>query len=267
MRRRYLLARRRQVDADLAEELETIAAWRRNASSSRGCRRPKRRHASRRTLGNVTLAREEARSVWVWPWLDSVRKDIAYAASHPAPESGLLGRCRSSSRRSASRATTSVFGLVDALILKPLPVRNPDRLVYFSSPASPIRIFQKTRQRGGGHLLQLLRVEPRVRQHRLERTARAGGSPDGLGGLLFDARHRGRYRPDLYRRGRSARAVVRTDWWRSSATRAGNCASTVTARRSAGPSASITGRSRSSGSRRVASSAWRPGWRRTSPSR
>ena len=45
-------------------------------------------------------------------------------------------------------ATSSVFGLVDALILKPLPVRNPDRLVYFSSPSFSYPIFQETRQRG-----------------------------------------------------------------------------------------------------------------------
>jgi hypothetical protein len=32
--------------------------------------------ASVRTLGNVTLAREDARAVVVWPWLESVGQDL-----------------------------------------------------------------------------------------------------------------------------------------------------------------------------------------------
>ncbi len=47
-------------------------------------------------------------------------------------------------------ATTSVFGLVDGLMLKPLPVRDPERLVYFASPGFSYPIFSETRARGAG---------------------------------------------------------------------------------------------------------------------
>src|SRR6185369_10610243 len=30
-------------------------------------------------FGNATLAREDASGVWIAPWLDSVRQDVAYA--------------------------------------------------------------------------------------------------------------------------------------------------------------------------------------------
>ena len=43
---------------------------------------------------------------------------------------------------------TTVFGLVDGLVLKPLPVRDPDRLVYFASPSFSYPIFQEVRSRG-----------------------------------------------------------------------------------------------------------------------
>ena len=106
----------------------------RNASNNRGSRRNEARYASRRTLGNVTLAREDARSVWIWPWLDSVRQDVAYAHSLAARNPGFSASVILVTSLGIG-ATTSVFGLVDGLVLKPLPVRDPDRLVYFESPA------------------------------------------------------------------------------------------------------------------------------------
>ena len=35
-------------------------------------------YASRRALGNVTLAREDARDVWIWPWLERLWQDVRY---------------------------------------------------------------------------------------------------------------------------------------------------------------------------------------------
>jgi hypothetical protein len=32
----------------------------------------------RRALGNITLAREEAHEVWIWPWLDGLVRDARY---------------------------------------------------------------------------------------------------------------------------------------------------------------------------------------------
>src|SRR5436190_24241706 len=31
-------------------------------------------------MGSLTTAREDARAVWVWPWLETVWQDTAYAA-------------------------------------------------------------------------------------------------------------------------------------------------------------------------------------------
>jgi hypothetical protein len=30
-----------------------------------------------REMGNITHAREDARAVWIWPWLQSVWQDVA----------------------------------------------------------------------------------------------------------------------------------------------------------------------------------------------
>src|SRR5690349_8680256 len=61
-RLRYLL-HQRQHERDLAEEIEFHRAL----------------TTDPRHMGNITRAREEARSVWIWPWLQSVWQDAAYA--------------------------------------------------------------------------------------------------------------------------------------------------------------------------------------------
>ena len=144
-RLRYWL-RHRQVEADLSEELETHLAFKQERLEQSGLSGNEARYASRRTLGNVTLAREDARSVWIWPWLDSVRQDVAYAVRSLARNPGFSASVILVTSLGIG-ATTSVFGLVDGLLLKPLPVRDPDRLVYFKSPAFSYRIFSEVRDR------------------------------------------------------------------------------------------------------------------------
>src|ERR1041384_7208614 len=70
-RRLGYLLQSRQRDAELAEEMEfhrALAARESGAGEA----------ASRRAMGNTTLAREMARGVWIWPWLQSFWQDLAY---------------------------------------------------------------------------------------------------------------------------------------------------------------------------------------------
>src|SRR6516162_2088164 len=57
---RYFLQQRR-MERELAEELE----FHRSLSGAAA-------------MGNMTLAREDARAVWIWPWLQSVWQDLCY---------------------------------------------------------------------------------------------------------------------------------------------------------------------------------------------
>ena len=139
--------RQPDIDADLAEEIETHRAMKQASLEAAGVPASDASYASRRALGNVTLAREDARSVWIWPWLDSVRMDTGYAVRSMRRNPGFSAAVILVTALGIG-ATTSVYGLVDALILKPLPVRSPDRLVYFGSPSFSYPIFQEVRRRG-----------------------------------------------------------------------------------------------------------------------
>ena len=64
-RLRYWL-HRGNMDAELAEEME----FHRAMLAKDG--------AAPAAMGNTTLAREDARGVWIWPWLESLWQDVAY---------------------------------------------------------------------------------------------------------------------------------------------------------------------------------------------
>jgi predicted permease len=127
-RAQYWLNHRRH-EADLEEEM----AFHRSMMSGPG-------------FGNATLAREDARGVWISSWLESVWQDVRYAA-------------RSVTRQPAfalsaiaivalgTGATTGVFGLLDGLVVRSLPVDQPHRLVWFRSPSFSYPIFTQVRDR------------------------------------------------------------------------------------------------------------------------
>src|SRR5438105_4155067 len=85
------------------------------------------RHAAIRTFGNPTLLKEEAREAWGWIWLEQITQDFRYA----------LRRLRMAPTFTIAAvltlalgigATTSIFTLVHAVLLKSLPVTNPGEL-------------------------------------------------------------------------------------------------------------------------------------------
>jgi len=87
-RLRYLL-RLPNAEAELREELEFHRAERQRQLERDGLPTTEAEDRSRRALGNTTLAREDARAVWIWPWLESVWQDIVYAIRGLRREPGI----------------------------------------------------------------------------------------------------------------------------------------------------------------------------------
>jgi putative ABC transport system permease protein len=139
------LARDRAL-ADLAEEIEAHRAMKQEQFERAGMTPSEARTASRRALGNVTLAKEHARAVWVWAWLDHLRQDSSYALRSVKRSPGFAAALILVTALGIG-ATTSVFGLVNALILEPLPVRAPERLAWIGAPAFSYPIYQAVRDR------------------------------------------------------------------------------------------------------------------------
>jgi hypothetical protein len=91
-----------------------------------------------RAMGNELRMREAAYDVWVPPSVDSIRQDVrdAFRVVRRRP-----GFSMTVIAVLVVGATTSLvaFSLVDALLLKPLPVERPDQLVYLRAPSFSMR--------------------------------------------------------------------------------------------------------------------------------
>jgi hypothetical protein len=122
-----------RVDRALDEEVAFHIESRTADLVAGGMSRDAAEAMARRQFGNRLRLREESRDAKLLPWLDSLLRDVRLGiralrknplvtAAAIVPLSLALGAC------------TAAFSLVDALILRPLPVHRPERLVYLTYP-------------------------------------------------------------------------------------------------------------------------------------
>lgn len=119
-RLKYLTpSRRRALERDMREELESLAAIAQTQEA-------------RSELGNLTRAAEEARAVWSWIWLEQLCGDIRYASRTMRQNPGFTATAVLSLALGIG-ANTAIFSLMDAIMLKPIPVSHPESLVVLAS--------------------------------------------------------------------------------------------------------------------------------------
>jgi predicted permease len=132
--------RRKQRDEELARELQCDLELEEKEQRERGLLPEEARFAAVRAFGNPTLIREQTRAVWAWTWLERLKRDLKYGAR-------TLWRSPSFSIVSVLvmalgiGATTSLFTIVRAVLLRPLPFRDPGNLVM---------LYEHFRQNTGG---------------------------------------------------------------------------------------------------------------------
>src|SRR5437868_14014051 len=128
LRRLAFWLRQRRAQDDLAAEMEFHRAAHQGRLERHGLSRAEAQAESRRAMGNVTLAREDARAVWLAPWIESVWQDVSYAvrALWRQPGFTLLA---TGALTAGIGLNVSLFTVYTALAMKPWAVREPDRVV------------------------------------------------------------------------------------------------------------------------------------------
>ena len=122
-----------RLERELDEELQFHRDERIRELMAGGLSRAAATSAVARRFGNPLLLREQSRDVKLFPWLDSLFRDVRYGARALGKHAGVTG-ASVLSLGLALGACVAAFSLVDALILRPLPVRQPERLVYLAFP-------------------------------------------------------------------------------------------------------------------------------------
>jgi predicted permease len=80
-------------------------------------------------FGNSVRLREDSLEVWGWRWLDDVVRDLRFAGRtlRRTPGFSLVVII---SLALATGATTAIFSILNGVLLRPLPVADPERLVH-----------------------------------------------------------------------------------------------------------------------------------------
>src|SRR6266404_2788287 len=86
---------------------------------------------ARRAFGSVLRRREESRDIRLMPWLDSLRADAVFGWRQLMKKK-VTSAAAILSLALAIGACTSAFRLIDALLLRPLQVAEPERLYALS---------------------------------------------------------------------------------------------------------------------------------------
>jgi hypothetical protein len=134
-RRLLMLLRRRRLDADLDEEMRLHRELREQEEIERGLSPQEAHYAAHRRFGNDLVLREESRDMWGWNWLEDTLQDIRYGLRMLLKSPGFAGLAITILGLGVG-ANTAVFSVVNAVLLRPLAYRDPDRIVTLTNPST-----------------------------------------------------------------------------------------------------------------------------------
>ena len=131
---------RKQRDEELAREVQCDLELEEEEQRERGLSPEEARFAAVRAFGNPTLIREQTRAVWTWNWLERLMRNLKYGTRTlwRAPNFSIISVLVMAL---GIGATTSLFTIVRAVLLRPLPFRDPGNLVM---------LYEHYRQNTGG---------------------------------------------------------------------------------------------------------------------
>ncbi len=121
LRRLRFLFRRESFERDLEEEMRHHLALKSEAQSP---------NAAARHFGNVTLLKENSRSMWTFPLFEQLGQDIRYAFRAMAANP-LFTATAALSLALGIGANTAIYSFMDAILMRALPVPHPEQLAVF----------------------------------------------------------------------------------------------------------------------------------------
>ncbi|MBI2686297.1 MAG: ABC transporter permease [Acidobacteria bacterium] len=125
------LSQRRRKEQELREELEFHLDEEAEQHQADGLAAAQAREAARRDLGNLTITQENTRAMWTWTILEQLVQDLRFALRTMAKNRGFTALAVLSMALGIG-ANTAIYSCMDSILLRSLPVDDPESLVVLN---------------------------------------------------------------------------------------------------------------------------------------
>ena len=136
-RRLRFLFDRREFEAGIEDELQFHLEMKQ-------AEHRQSQNTARRQVGNSTLLKEQSRQMWIWGWLEEAAQDTrhTFRMLRRSPGFTLVAVV---SLALGIGANTIVFSVLNALVLRALPIADPTRVYFVNNSGGPPQSFPNYR--------------------------------------------------------------------------------------------------------------------------